>query len=277
MADSNTPKTATQGQWEDLASRIKSSGPTVVQVSGASTTDVMSQKATTDLVNGRVATNAGAPTTSTAGTVGQVLEDTTNGKLYICTSNTGGTYTWGEVGGSQGPTVVQVTGTSTTDVMSQNAVTSMVFADPSTKKMVQIGGTNIGSGDSVVVGGVSTAKDTVTVGNGAATAEGSVTLGKTATTGMYAKGAVALGAGSGATVQGVVSIGASSSQYNSYTYNNSGYRLISGVHDPQSANDAANKNYVDTSVSSKLSITLSTTDIGEGATLAANTLYGVYE
>ena len=33
-------------------------------------------------------TNAGAPTTSTVGTVGQILEDTTNGKLYICTDAT---------------------------------------------------------------------------------------------------------------------------------------------------------------------------------------------
>ena len=60
-------------------------------------------------LNGRVITNAGAPTTSTAGTVGQLLEDTTNGKLYICTAvdttdpNTP-VYTWTEVGAGGGGT-----------------------------------------------------------------------------------------------------------------------------------------------------------------------------
>lgn len=49
-------------------------------------------------LNGRVKTNAGAPTTSTVGTVGQILEDTTNGKLYICTDATN-PYVWEEVGG----------------------------------------------------------------------------------------------------------------------------------------------------------------------------------
>lgn len=43
---------------------------------------------------------AGAPTTSTAGTVGRLYEDTTNGKLYICTAVSGSTYTWEGVGGS---------------------------------------------------------------------------------------------------------------------------------------------------------------------------------
>jgi len=48
-------------------------------------------------LNGIITTNAGAPTTSTAGTKGQLLEDTTNGKLYICTAASGGTYTWEEI------------------------------------------------------------------------------------------------------------------------------------------------------------------------------------
>ena len=44
-----------------------------------------------------IITNAGAPTTATVGTVGQLLEDTTNGKLYICTDATN-PYVWEEVG-----------------------------------------------------------------------------------------------------------------------------------------------------------------------------------
>lgn len=75
--------------------------------------------------------NAGAPTTATVGTVGQLLEDTTNGKLYQCTAidttdPQNPSYTWTEVGGGSGPTVVQTTGTSTTAVMSQNAVTDLI-------------------------------------------------------------------------------------------------------------------------------------------------------
>ena len=41
--------------------------------------------------------NTSAPTTSTAGEVGQFYLDTTNTKLYICLSAQGGIYTWHEV------------------------------------------------------------------------------------------------------------------------------------------------------------------------------------
>lgn len=57
--------------------------------------------ATKNYVDARVLANAGAPTTSTVGTVGQVLEDTTNGKLYICTDATN-PYVWEEVGAGGG-------------------------------------------------------------------------------------------------------------------------------------------------------------------------------
>ena len=53
-------------------------------------------------LNARVIQNAGTPTTATVGTVGQLLEDTTNGKVYICTDATGGVYTWVEVGAGGG-------------------------------------------------------------------------------------------------------------------------------------------------------------------------------
>lgn len=46
-------------------------------------------------------TGSGAPTTSTAGEVGQIYVDTATGKVYVCTSTTGGTYTWTEVSGTQ--------------------------------------------------------------------------------------------------------------------------------------------------------------------------------
>ena len=66
--------------------------------------DARQGKVLKDLVDSLAFKNAGAPTTATVGTVGQLLEDTTNGKLYICTAVTPGTdpdpdtYTWVEVG-----------------------------------------------------------------------------------------------------------------------------------------------------------------------------------
>ena len=63
-------------------------------------------KTLNDKIEGRIIQNAGAPTASTVGTVGMLLEDTTNGKLYQCTAVTseGGstTYTWEKQGGSGG-------------------------------------------------------------------------------------------------------------------------------------------------------------------------------
>lgn len=44
-------------------------------------------------------TGTGAPTSSTAADVGQFYLDTQTGNTYVCTSNTGGTYTWDTVGG----------------------------------------------------------------------------------------------------------------------------------------------------------------------------------
>lgn len=218
---------------------------TVVQTSGNSTTDVMSQKATTDFVDSIAIKNAGAPTTATVGTVGQLLEDTTNGKLYQCTAITPGTdpdpdtYTWSEVGGGSGPTVVQTTGTSTTDVMSQNATTSMVFNDPSTQEQVKIGASTTASGSNSVVIGASascTGNNGISIGNYAYTSGlRGVSIGPNSAAGAY-RGAVALGAYSMANAVGEMNVGSTNT---SYGYNDTNYRLIRGVHDGQSAHDAA--------------------------------------
>ena len=86
LASPDTPRTATQAQWEDLASRV-------------------------DSANNKIKSNAGAPTTTTVGTKGMLLEDTTNGKLYQCTAidttdPDNPSYTWSEVGaGGSGPTI----------------------------------------------------------------------------------------------------------------------------------------------------------------------------
>ena len=143
--------------------------------------------------------------------------------------------TWDTAGGSS-VNVVQTTGTSQTDVMSQNATTSMVYADPSTKITVKIGDNASTStwGSAVAVGRDArvTHHQTVAIGYGA-TALG--------------RGAIALGAGASADA-GTMNIGA----YNTtYGYNSSNYRLLTGLYDPQSVHDAATKGYVDNSLLGK--------------------------
>lgn len=73
--------------------------PSVVQTTGASTADVMSQKAVTDaLSSAKPLTGEGAPTTTTKGELGQTYLDTTTGDLYylseIDNTTSPATYTW---------------------------------------------------------------------------------------------------------------------------------------------------------------------------------------
>lgn len=235
------------------------------------------------------------------------------------------------------PSVVQTTGDSTTSVMSQNAVTSMIFRDPTTKQKIAIGATNqyipdnystsvgygavastygiaIGASDNVnsrtragtngisigknarstnydvVIGQNSGSDDSggynVNVGyNAIARGDSSVAIGRTAKTeihcddaiavgtntlssagyaiaigrgakssaanaiamgqGSVASGvcSVALGRGASATAQGEMNIGVANIANSGY--NNSYYRLLTGLYDPQSDHDAATKGYVD--------------------------------
>lgn len=137
---------------------------------------------------------------------------------------------------SSGPTVVQTTGISTTDVMSQNAVTSMVFSNPGTNTKVKIGAGASTSGiRGVAIGQSATAAQTNTV---------------------------AIGSFSTASAQGEFSVGGSSLGTNGY--NSSSYRLITNVYDPQSAHDAATKGYVDGLVGNVETI-LQTLNSGNGA------------
>lgn len=157
--------------------------------------------------------------------------------------------------GGGGPTVVQTTGTSATDVMSQIAVTSMVFADPAIKRSVRIGSTrdtgayslNIGYSSGSSSGEVS-GTHSVGVGDDATIRNGSdysVAIGSNSQIGIYMDGTVALGAYSGSNINaaGIMDIGSSRTTYG---YDNSNYRLLTGVHDPVGDHDAANKEYVDT-------------------------------
>lgn len=207
---------------------------------------------------------AGAPTTATEGKyVGQLYYDTTNEAMYflktIDTTTTPATYTWEALGGGGSITPVQVPGSSTTDVMSQNAVTSMIFADPATQKRVKIGASSSGSDGSVVIGlnahGGGSSNADVVIGSGAYANNGnqnivigsvaqtgsnsshSIAIGASAKVDSAARGAIALGPGAHATVSGAVDIGAS--LMTNRGYNNTVYRLLTGLYDGQSAHDAA--------------------------------------
>ena len=148
--------------------------------------------------------------------------------------------TWQEAGGG-GPTVVQITGSSTTDVMSQNATTGMVYADPSNKTQICLGTSANAQGSfSIGLGYSSQAK-----------ASNSVSIGVNANVGTYSNNSVALGRetsvaspssvalGFGASAQNVGEINIGTNNALGYGWNNTDYRIIRGVHDGQDAHDAA--------------------------------------
>lgn len=222
---------------------------------------------------------SGAPTTSTAGVVGQDYVDTATGDKYYLSaiveeSGQPDSYTWVKYAtGSGGPTVVQTTGTSQTDVMSQDAVTKRLYmpwyvnsqntynvtdiavtgdriaklANNATSVVHNIAiltgsGTDTFSSNSsynIIIGGRSgnrTVDGSNRIEIGAlATASGeAIAIGPSAS--ATQRGSIALGARSSATAQGQFDIGSTSTTYG---YNNSNYRLLTGLYPGQSEHDAA--------------------------------------
>ncbi len=202
----------------------------------------------------------------TAGAAGLVPAPATTDTDKFLKSNG----TWDTAGGGSSVNVVQTTGTSTTDVMSQDATTKMIFNDPSTKYQIKIGaGSGVGNSNNVAIGRNATAAyyNSLAVGGYAWTdanyttavgykaygiKEGGTALGYMSSTGNTstygtALGAhsnvdgtynysVALGARSRVTRSGEVNVGTGNG---SYGFNSTKYRVIGGVHDGQLANDAA--------------------------------------
>lgn len=240
---------------------------------------------------GSVATYADLPANPA---IGDVYTTEDEGYMYVWDGNS-----WQILnmqGGGGGPTVVQTTGTSTTDVMSQDATTKMIQKYPSDNRDICIGpNANVDSSSnsypvavgsyaratghsSVAIGGAPNNNNIKTTADasGAIAIKGyahgvaSIAIGSDGSLRSSAtgKGSIALGAGSSATAQGQVDIGTSDT---SFGYSSSNYRLLTGLYDPQSDHDAATKGYVDTKV------TMTTTDPGEGQPLAAGGLIGVYE
>ena len=123
---------------------------------------------------------------------------------------------------AQAPSIVTTPGNSDSQVMTQNATTSMVFADPLYRYQISIGSGAITSGARAIA-----------IGQGAsASGERAISIGAGAE--CIRKGGVSFGGG--VTYNGQMNIAATSS---SYGYNNTAYRLLSGLYDGQSAHDAA--------------------------------------
>lgn len=169
----------------------------------------------------------------------------------------GGSMT-GETDIPASPSVVQTTGNSTTDVMSQDATTKMVYGGttPSSLEDVQIGYNASSYYGSIAIGKSSNAGGngypTISIGessrsraehqisigyyagkNATASHRGSISIGFNSN--AKGIGAVALGARSEATQQGEMNIGSTTTDFG---YNSSNYRLLTGLYDGQSAHDA---------------------------------------
>lgn len=183
----------------------------------------------------------------------ETSEKVVNGSTFYC-SDTSKLYvycdgTWYErkaLGGGGGSiTPVQTTGASTTDVMSQNAVTSMVYADPSTTQKVNIGGSIDSSAEYGTVVGYQASISS--------RSDRAVVIGYRA--GAETPGSVALGTGASPTRTGEVNIGSFGST--AYGFNKTNYRVLGGVYDGQSAHDAVTVSQVN-SVIDAINTALST-------------------
>lgn len=194
--------------------------------------------------------------------------DAAIGDVYT-TTDTGLIYVWDGtqwVALNKTVDVVQTTGASTTDVISQDGVSKLLFGkynDNYDIEKIQIG-----------KNASATAGNTTAIGNTAVSTYGSgIAIGYEA---RDAQSSVGLGAFSQPASRGEVNIGiprATATQWDAYGHNNTPYRLLTGVSDPESAHDAATKGYVDAVAPT---ITMTTTDPGEGAPLSAGQFLAVY-
>lgn len=167
--------------------------------------------------------------------------------LDILTIYPGGdkrTYTWYKVVASTGAgasidtrtyndilstaNIAQTTGNSTENVMSQNATTSMVYRDPSTMQQVQIGHyAYAGGSNAIAIGGYS-----LSAYSSQAVGQSSIAIG----IGSKANNKFSVSFGGTTTAQGEMNIEVYGSTNG---YNDTQYRLLTGLYDGQSAHDAA--------------------------------------
>lgn len=197
--------------------------------------------------------------------------------------------TWDSAGGSS-ITVETTPGISTTNPMTQLATTSLVYRVDSNSysdNAIKIGGQSSANGvNPVAIGHSANAQGnyTVAIGDYAAarghtqvsigantslgiSAAGSVAIGYNATFNSGVKHAIALGSNSKANYTGEMNIGTPGSSGNGY--NNSDYRLLTGVYDGQSAHDAATKGQLDNAIINGGTTAPTTATVGAVGTLYA--------
>lgn len=163
-----------------------------------------------------------------------------------------------------GPAVVQNIGTSTTDVMSQKAVTDVLFYN-NAKYKVQIGNgadsSSGGTASSIAIGsGKAKSSDTIAIGSNASSLGGdAISLGRESSCTASTANSVAIGRLSSVTAYNAVAVGchATATQQGQFDistgnvtwgYNNSGYRLLTGLYDGQSAHDAVTVEQVNATI-----------------------------
>lgn len=177
----------------------------------------------------------------TAGTAGLVpAPATTDAGKFLKADGT-----WDTAGGGSSVTVVQTTGNSTTDVMSQDATTKLVYVDDSLQK-IKVGQFSSVLGDcGIALGRYATASNYCAIAIGAtagsssqaptASGYGSIVIGHRAKASY--DGSVALGARATTTRKGEVYVGTDDAYV--YGFDSTHYRVIGGVHDGQQLTDAA--------------------------------------
>ena len=140
VSSSSLATVATSGSYNDLLDKpsIPSVIPSVVQTTGSSTTDVMSQNAVTTVIASK-ADSSNLSSVATSGSYNDLLNkptiptktsDLTNDSNFVSSSNLATVATSGSYSDLSNkptiPSVVQSTGSSTTNVMSQSAVTNAI-------------------------------------------------------------------------------------------------------------------------------------------------------
>ena len=201
--------------------------PNVVQTMGQSTSDVMSQKAVTDMVYSAgydPVTNQYHTKVRLGGGTGTGGEDSI---IIGNTSNTSGQN--GIALGSMARAGYQ--GVSIGSNAGQNLVNNAIAIGYNAGPSSWYGNNSISIGWQA--GKNNSNNETIAIGSNSGTTESSL------------KGTIALGAYAQASATGEMNIGSTDTTYG---YNSTNYRLLSGVHDPQGAHDAATKGYVDTLV-----------------------------